>query len=74
MNNIRDKKLLIAFGTHLKKTRIDKGFTQKQLANEMDVEISQISRIERGIGNPTLSTLSRLSEILGIKLPQLLTF
>ena len=43
------------------KVRREKGFTQKQIANNADIEISQISRTERGIINPTICTLKEIA-------------
>jgi transcriptional regulator with XRE-family HTH domain len=39
-----------------------------------EMEISQVYRIEKGIINPTLTTLSALSKALGITLKDLLDF
>ena len=52
MTKIRDKKLLIQFGKHLKKLRTEHGLSQEDLANDADVPINQIGRIERGEINP----------------------
>jgi transcriptional regulator with XRE-family HTH domain len=46
----------------------------EELANEADVEISQIYRIEKGLVNPTLSTLKVLATALNISLAELMTF
>jgi transcriptional regulator with XRE-family HTH domain len=48
--------------------------SQEVLANEADLPISQIGRIERGEVNPTLSTLNNLSDALKISLKELLSF
>ena len=42
--------------------------TQKQLSERTGIYQADISKIERGIGNPSLSTLKRLAEGLGMKL------
>lgn len=42
--------------------------TQKQLSEKTGIYQADISKIERGIGNPSLSTLVRLAEGLGMKL------
>ena len=68
MNYLRDIDLLQKFGKRIKKIRLEKGLTQKELALEMDVEISQISRIERGLVNPTLTTLIKLAACLNVKI------
>jgi transcriptional regulator with XRE-family HTH domain len=74
MINLRDKKILTAFGTHVRGLREKAGITQKQLANDMEVEISQISRIENGKINPSLCTLMKLAETLEIKPSKLMDF
>lgn len=67
--NIQDKNSIqIIFGNNLRRIRIEKGFTQEQLANELGVEISQISRIERGIINTSITTLYFISMILNVDL------
>ena len=44
------------------------GMTQKQLAERTGIHQSDISKLERGNGNSSLRTLSRLAEGLGMKL------
>lgn len=63
--NIQDKNIIqINFGRNLRRIRLAKGFTQEKLANELSIEISQISRIERGLINTSISTLFSISKIL----------
>ena len=45
-----------------------KAITQSQLAALTGVHQSEISRIERGVGNPTAQTLARLGSALGARL------
>ena len=73
INNV-DKDGLKAFGKHLAKTRKSKKLSQRKLAIKSDLEISQISRIERGLINPTLNTLLILSRSLEIELTELVDF
>lgn len=72
--NVRNSKLIKRFGNHLRSLREDNNLSQEALANEADVPISQIGRIERGEVNPTLSTLNSLAQALKISLPDLLRF
>ena len=74
MINIKNKKVVEAIGARLRSLRIDKGLSQEDLANEADVPLSQIGRIERGENNPTISTLYVISEALGIDLKKLVDF
>lgn len=74
MNNLRDKKVLIAFGDNLRKLRQAKSLSMEKLSYEVDVDISQIHRIEKGKINPTLSTLSALAKALDISLKDLFDY
>ncbi len=44
------------------------GMTQKQLSESTGIYQADISRIERGLANPSLTTLKRLAEGMGLKL------
>ena len=44
------------------------GLTQVELATRSGIAQSEISRIERGVGNPTVETLSRVGRSLGLNL------
>lgn len=71
MQYLRDNDFLKSFGNHLRKVRKEKKFTQEQLANDIGVEISQISRIERGILNTSISTVNEIAKALNIPLNKL---
>lgn len=74
MNNKDKKSILINFGGNLRFHRLAKGLTQEQLANELGVEISQISRIERGILNTSVIMVYTISKILNIDVSELFDF
>jgi transcriptional regulator with XRE-family HTH domain len=65
---------LIAFGKNLQKVRKSKGFTQAQLANDLGVEISQISRIERGVINTSIGNINAIAKILKVPVSELFEF
>jgi len=71
---VRNDKLLKEFGINLRKIRKQKGITQEELAFEIELEISQISRIERGILNSTISTAYEIASALDIDLKDLFDF
>jgi len=50
------------------KTRIEKKFTQKQLAEKLGIAQSALARFESGRTNPTLSFLQKITSGLGLKL------
>lgn len=49
-------------------TRNEKAMTQKQLADITGIPQADISRLENGNANPSLRTLQRLAEGMGMKL------
>jgi DNA-binding XRE family transcriptional regulator len=55
----------LALGRDLAALRAAASLTQEQLAERASVQQAEISRIERGLGNPTRDTLIRLSGALG---------
>jgi len=71
VENDNKKELLLKFGENLRKARESKGFTQAQLANELNVEISQISRIERGLINTSVTTIYNISTVLKVDISDL---
>lgn len=48
--------------------REEQGVTQKQLASITGIPQADISRLENGNANPSLKTLKRLAEGMGMKL------
>jgi transcriptional regulator with XRE-family HTH domain len=67
VENSKHLHFLLQFGENLKQVRKSKGFTQAMLANDMGVEISQISRIERGVINTSVHTIYIISQILEVE-------
>lgn len=57
-----------ALAESLLKAREIVGMTQKQLSDFTGIYQSDISKIERGIANPSLATLKRLADGMGLKL------
>lgn len=74
MTKVRNNRLIIQFGKHLKSIRLEKGLSQEDLANDADIPINQIGRIERGEVNPSLSTLEAIAKAVDLKLHELLNF
>lgn len=71
MEYLNEKDFLIVFGKNLRKVRKNQGFTQAQLANDIGVEISQISRIERGVINTSVGNANAISLALGVDIKDL---
>ena len=53
-------------GERLKAARIEKGFTQEQIAEKLDVSIAFLSRIETGNSHINLRRLDEICNILGV--------
>jgi transcriptional regulator with XRE-family HTH domain len=66
MTNARDNMRLKEFGENLRRIRRSRNLTQKELAFGADVEVSQISRIENGIINTTVTTILQLAEAMDV--------
>lgn len=61
------------FGNFLKQKRQEKNLTQKELATELFVSESAVSKWEKNVARPDISLLPRLSEILGVSEHELIT-
>lgn len=61
-------------GKRIAALRKEKGFTQAQLAESIDVVLETISRLERGVSIPSISTLEDMAEALGIPLKDIFDF
>ncbi|MCG7501765.1 helix-turn-helix domain-containing protein [Tenacibaculum sp. Mcav3-52] len=72
--NVKNKEFMVAFGKNLKKLRKEVELTQEDLANDCNISLSQIGRIERGEINTTISTLYVLAKALDIEVAELFKF
>ncbi|MBO6087538.1 helix-turn-helix transcriptional regulator [bacterium] len=55
-------------GAKIKAGRINKGLTQSALAEKVNMDEKQLSRLEAGKHYPTLKTLLAITEVLEMKL------
>ena len=63
-----EERLNRQIGERVRTFRVEKGFTQKQLALKAKISKSQVSQIELGSSGASVSSLYRISEALGIRL------
>ena len=68
--NVED--LMQRIGNVFSFEREKKNITQSQLSKITNIHQAEISKIERGIGNPSIKTLERLAKGLGLKLELIL--
>ncbi len=59
-------------GINLKKLRTKKKMSQGDISRKLGVDRAYISSIENGRMNPTLSTLEKLAEAIGVNSSELL--
>ena len=55
-------------GTIIKERRKELGINQQELADLASVGINSLVAIERGKGNPSLKTLLRILDVLGLEI------
>ena len=59
-------------GTMIAELRKEKGLTQLELANMMNVTDKAVSKWERDISCPDISSIPRLAQILGVSVDELM--
>lgn len=62
----------MSFGTILKKVRLDRGYTQEELAKKVDTSRSNIANYEVDKNMPSIEMLDKLSEVLNVSTDTLL--
>ena len=62
----------MTFGEKLLKLRSDAGFSQDKLAEMLDVSRQSVSKWERDLSYPDITTIPKLADILGVSADELL--
>lgn len=65
MNDQGFEQLLDRLGEEMKALRLSAGLSQEALALAADVDRTYVSQLERGVANPSLIILHRISKVLG---------
>ncbi len=63
----------IHFGKILSDFRHEMGVSQKEVADNCDLERAYISRLERGLSEPSITTLFKISDYFGIPVGDIMT-
>jgi len=71
MTTKKKDKLLFEVGNRIRLLRESKGISQQDLAAQCNFEKSNLSRLEAGNTNPTIRTLHKISNALGVTLSDL---
>lgn len=67
-------KILKNFGDTVRKKRKKAQLSQEELAEKLGIHRTYMSFIERGLRNPSLLMIFKISRVLKIKLPELFEF
>ena len=63
--------LLIGFGLHLKKLRLERNLSQERLGMIAELDRTYISGIERGVRNVSLTNIFRIAQALNVPAAEL---
>ena len=66
-----DKIFIKKFGEKLKKIRLEKNLSQEMLANDANIPINQIGRIERAEISTSLTTIFKIAKALNVNIKDL---
>jgi transcriptional regulator with XRE-family HTH domain len=64
---MRVEQISMVFGQVLREQRLSRELSQEELALAADVDRTFVSQMERGIRQPTITTLIKLAGALGIQ-------
>jgi transcriptional regulator with XRE-family HTH domain len=64
--------LLRDLGSHIRRLRLARGWSQEELAHRAGIDRSYMSGIERGVRNATVLSLHRVARALGVELADVL--
>jgi transcriptional regulator with XRE-family HTH domain len=68
----KDEELLIKIGAKIRKIRLHNNVSQEMLANECEIDYSQVNRMELGKVNFSISYLYKIATALNVKPQDLL--
>jgi transcriptional regulator with XRE-family HTH domain len=57
----------VALGEAIRRSREELGFSQEELADRADMHITHLGGLERGVRNPSYTTLLRISRALKVE-------
>jgi len=64
---VKSKQISFDFANAVLSARLAKGWSQADLANAIGTKQANISRIETGLANPTLSMVNKISKVLELR-------
>ena len=73
-NHYKNEDAVKKFGMKVREYRINTGMTIEAFANTHNLQVTQLARIETGKGNPTISYIFLLADLLGVNPKELIDF
>jgi len=67
VSQLRDISAINRLASNVRKYRLDKNLSQEALANLAGIEYSQVSRLERGLLNTSVSVIFALANALDLE-------
>jgi transcriptional regulator with XRE-family HTH domain len=67
----RNESTLNALANNVRRLRKVVGFSQEELAFQCEIDRTYISKVERGVANPSLLILARIAEVLEVSIEEL---
>jgi transcriptional regulator with XRE-family HTH domain len=71
MKILRNESILTSLASNVKKHRKEAGLSQEELAFQCDIDRTYISKVERGVANPSLLILVKIAETLNVRIEDL---
>ena len=62
------------FGARLKELRVQKGYTQEKISEQIGIQPENYSRIENGFAFPKPENIAKLSDVLQVEVAELFQF
>jgi transcriptional regulator with XRE-family HTH domain len=67
----RNESTLNALANYVRRLRKLVGLSQEELAFQCEIDRTYISKVERGVANPSLLILARIAEVLEVRIEEL---
>ncbi|CAN1516661.1 COG1476 Predicted transcriptional regulators [Methylophilaceae bacterium] len=67
----RNESTLNTLANNVRRLRKLSGLSQEELAFQCEIDRTYISKVERGVANPSLLILSRIAEVLDVSIEEL---
>lgn len=65
---VNREELIQKIGLTIRDIRTSQGLSLQELSDRLDIEYNNLIRIEKGRTNPTIGTLFKISQILNVRL------